>query len=81
MKTGEVRAGVHTGECEVRGDDLAGSTVHIAARVSALARPSEVLVSRTVADLVTGSGIVFDDRGDHMLKGVPGEWRVLAATA
>ena len=74
-----VRAGLHTGECEVRGDDIAGLAVHIASRVSALAAPSEVLVSRTVVDLVTGSGLLFDDRGEHELKGVPGDWRVLAA--
>ena len=74
----EVRAGVHTGECEVRGDDLAGIAVHTGARVAALARPSEVLISSTVRDLVAGSGIEFDDRGLHQLKGVPGEWRLLA---
>ncbi len=74
-----VRAGLHTGECEVRGRDIAGVAVHIASRVSALAAPSEVLVSRTVVDLVTGSGLRFDDRGEHQLKGVPGGWRVFAA--
>jgi class 3 adenylate cyclase len=72
----EVRAGLHTGECEVRGDDLGGLAVHIAARVSALAGPSEVLVSSTVKDLVAGSGIEFADRDDHELKGVPGSWRL-----
>ena len=74
-----VRAGVHTGECEVMGDDIGGIAVHIAARVSGLAGASEVLVSRTVKDLVAGSGIAFDDRGEHTLKGVPDEWRLYAA--
>jgi class 3 adenylate cyclase len=69
-----VRAGLHTGECEVRGDDLGGIAVHIAARVSALAEPGEILVSRTVKDLVAGSGIEFADRGEHALKGVPDAW-------
>lgn len=75
-----VRAGVHTGECEVMGDDIGGIAVHIAARVSALAGPSEVLVSRTVRDLVAGSGIAFEDRGEHTLKGIPDEWRLYAAS-
>jgi class 3 adenylate cyclase len=74
-----VRAGVHTGECEVMGDDIGGIAVHIAARVSALAEPSEVLVSRTVKDLVAGSGIDFADRGTHTLKGVPDTWQLYAA--
>jgi class 3 adenylate cyclase len=74
-----VRAGVHTGECEVMGDDVGGIAVHIAARVSALAGPGEVLVSRTVKDLVAGSGIEFDDRGGHTLKGVPDTWQLYAA--
>jgi class 3 adenylate cyclase/pimeloyl-ACP methyl ester carboxylesterase len=74
----EVRSGLHTGECEVRGDDLAGIAVHIGARVSALAGPGEVLVTSTVRDLVTGSGIKFTDRGIQELKGVPGSWHVLA---
>lgn len=72
----EVRAGLHAGECEVRGDDLGGLAVHIAARVGALAAPGEVLVSSTVKDLVAGSGIEFADRGTHALKGVPDEWKV-----
>jgi class 3 adenylate cyclase len=72
----EIRAGLHTGECEVRGDDLGGVAVHIAARVGALANPSEVVVSGTVKDLVAGSGIAFVDRGEHELKGVPGTWRL-----
>jgi class 3 adenylate cyclase len=75
----EVRAGLHTGECEVRGADLGGLAVHIAARVGALAGPGEVFVSRTVTDLVAGSGIEFHDCGDHDLKGVPGTWRLFAA--
>jgi class 3 adenylate cyclase len=74
----EVRSGVHTGEIEVRGDDVAGIAVVIAARVSALAEPGEVWVSRTVADLVVGSGLEFVDRGVHTLKGVPGEWNLYA---
>jgi class 3 adenylate cyclase len=75
----EIRAGVHTGECELRSDnDLAGIAVHIGARVAALAGPSEVLVTSTVRDLVNGSRIEFTDRGRHALKGVPGEWQVLA---
>ncbi|MBV8162602.1 MAG: adenylate/guanylate cyclase domain-containing protein [Acidimicrobiia bacterium] len=73
----QVRAGLHTGECEVIGDDLGGMGVHIAARVSALASPGEVLVSRTVRDLVVGSPLHFESRGIHQLKGVPGEWELL----
>ena len=74
----EVRAGLHTGECEVRGDDIGGIAVHIGARVSALAGPDDVLVSSTLRDLVIGSGLEFEDRGAHQLKGVPGEWRLFA---
>jgi class 3 adenylate cyclase len=74
-----IRAGLHTGEVEVRGDDIAGIAVHTAQRVQSIAEPGEVLVSRTVADLVAGSGIEFHDRGDHELKGIPGSWRLLAA--
>jgi class 3 adenylate cyclase len=73
-----IRAGLHTGECEVMGDDIGGIAVHIAARVSALAEADEVLVSRTVRDIVAGSGIEFSDRGRHALKGVPEEWDILA---
>ena len=73
-----VRAGIHTGEIEVRGDDVAGLAVHIGARVSALARPGEILVSSTVKDLVVGSNIAFTERGEHELKGVPGTWRLYA---
>lgn len=75
----EIRAGVHTGECEVMGDKLGGIAVHIGARVLAQAAPGEVLVSATVKDLVAGSGIQFEERGVHQLKGVPGQWRLLAA--
>jgi class 3 adenylate cyclase len=74
----EVRAGLHTGEIELRGADVGGIAVHIGQRVSALAAPSEVVVSSTVKDLVAGSGITFADRGFHVLKGVPDEWRVFA---
>jgi class 3 adenylate cyclase len=77
----DVRAGVHVGECEKRGDDLTGIAVHIGARVCALAQPGEVLITSTVRDLVAGSGIEFADRGRHTLKGVPGEWTILAAEA
>jgi pimeloyl-ACP methyl ester carboxylesterase len=72
----EIRAGLHTGECEVRGDTIAGIAVHIGARVAALAAAGEVLVSSTVKDLVAGSGIEFDERGEHDLKGVPGRWQL-----
>jgi pimeloyl-ACP methyl ester carboxylesterase len=72
----EVRAGLHTGECEVHGETVAGIAVHIGARVAALAGPGEVLVSSTVRDLVAGSGIEFDERGEHELKGVPGRWQL-----
>jgi pimeloyl-ACP methyl ester carboxylesterase len=74
----EIRAGVHTGEVEVANGDLRGIAVHIGSRVSSLAAPNEVLVSRTVADLVAGSGIVLAERGEHELKGVPGTWLVYA---
>ena len=77
----EVRAGLHTGECEVRGDDIGGIAVHIGARVSALAGPNDVLVSSTLRDLVIGSGLEFEDRGAHLLKGVPGEWRLFAVAS
>ncbi len=74
----EVRAGLHTGECEVRGDDLAGLAVHVAVRIESLARPGQVLVSATVKDLVAGSGIEFVDSGEHQLKGIPDSWRLFA---
>ena len=76
----ELRVGIHTGECERIGNDLAGMAVHVAARIGAAAGPGETLVSRTVSDLVAGSGVNFDSRGIHELKGVPGEWELLAAT-
>ena len=75
----EVRCGLHTGECEVVGNDLAGIAVHTGARVAGLAAPGEVLVSQTVRDLVAGSGLSFEDRGIHALKGVPNEWRLFRA--
>jgi class 3 adenylate cyclase len=75
----EVRCGLHTGECEVVGNDLAGIAVHTGARVAGLAAPGEVLVSQTVRDLVAGSGLSFEDRGTHSLKGVPNEWRLFRA--
>jgi pimeloyl-ACP methyl ester carboxylesterase len=76
----EVRAGLHTGECEVIGEKVGGIAVHIGARVAGLARAGEVLVSSTVKDLVAGSGLAFEERGAHVLKGVPGEWRLFAVT-
>jgi class 3 adenylate cyclase len=72
----DLRAGLHTGECELAGDDLAGVTVHIGARIADLAEPSQVLVSGTVRDLVVGSNIEFHYRGEEALQGVPGEWRL-----
>jgi class 3 adenylate cyclase/pimeloyl-ACP methyl ester carboxylesterase len=77
----EVRAGLHAGECEVRGDDIGGIGVHIGARVSALAGANEVLVSSTLRDLVIGSGLEFEERGTHELKGVPGEWHLFAVAS
>ena len=77
----EIRAGLHTGECEAMGEDVGGMAVHIGARVGAKAEPGEVLVSSTVKDLVVGSGIEFAERGTHELKGVPGEWRLYAVAA
>jgi class 3 adenylate cyclase len=74
----QLRAGLHAGEVELRGDDIGGLAVHIASRISDMAGPGEVLVTGTVRDLVVGSGIVFDDRGRHNLKGLPDEWQVLA---
>jgi class 3 adenylate cyclase len=75
----EVRSGIHTGEVTRRVDGVAGLAVHIGARVSALAAPGEVLVTRTVRDLVVGSGIGFEERGEHELKGVPETWTLYAA--
>jgi class 3 adenylate cyclase len=74
----EIRAGLHTGEVEIVDGKAAGTAVHIGARISALAGPSEVLVSRTVKETITGSGVVFEARGAHQLKGVPGEWELYA---
>ncbi len=74
----DIRAGLHTGEVELRGEDIGGIAVHIASRVAALARIEEIWVSRTVKDLVTGSGIAFEDRGTHTLKGVPEDWQLYA---
>jgi pimeloyl-ACP methyl ester carboxylesterase len=74
----EVRAGLHTGECEIMGTKLGGVAVHIGARIAGLAKGGEVLVSSTVRDLVAGSGLKFADRGQHALKGVPGDWRIFA---
>ena len=76
----EVRAGVHTGECEMMADDLAGIAVHLAARVLGTAGPGEGITSGTVTDLVVGSGLGFELRGTRVLTGVPGEWRLYAAT-
>ena len=72
----QVRTGLHTGEVELAGDDITGIAVNIGARVGANAGPGEVLVSQTVKDLVAGSGVHFEDRGEHDLKGVPGPWRL-----
>ena len=72
----EVRAGIHAGECELQGGNLSGIAVHIAARVQAAASPGQIFVSATVKDLVIGSAMRFEDRGEHSLEGVPGEWRL-----
>lgn len=78
----ELRAGLHTGECELlAGDDIGGLAVHIGARITSLAAPGEVIVSSTVRDLIVGSGQALTDRGEHELKGVPGRWRILAVEA
>ena len=71
-----IRAGLHTGEVELRDDDVGGIAVHIAARVMAAAAPGEILTSRTVQDLISGSDIVLEDRGTHVLKGVAGPWQL-----
>jgi class 3 adenylate cyclase len=76
----EIRAGLHTGEVELDGDNVAGMAVHIGARVAEIANAGATLVSNTVKDLVSGSGLRFEDRGAHALKGVPGEWRLYAAS-
>jgi class 3 adenylate cyclase len=77
----DVRVGLHTGEIELRGGDIGGIAVHIGARIAGLANAGEVLVSRTVTDLVAGSGIEFADHGIHQLKGVPGDWQLFAVTS
>jgi class 3 adenylate cyclase len=77
----EIRAGLHTGECEILGDKLSGIAVHTGARVASLAGAGEVLVSGTVKDLVAGSGITFEDRGVQVLKGLPGEWHLYAVAS
>ncbi len=77
----ETRAGLHTGEVEVRGADVGGIAVHIGSRVASLAKPGDVLVSRTVKDLVAGAGIAFAERGAHELKGVPEPWQLYSVTS
>ena len=77
----EVRAGLHTGEIELDGEDITGIAVAIGARVGAIAKASEVLVSQTIKDLTAGSGINYDDRGEHELKGVPDRWRLYQAVS
>jgi class 3 adenylate cyclase len=77
----EVRTGLHTGECEVAGSKVSGIAVHTGARIATAAAPQEILVSGTVRDLVAGSGIAFQDRGSHLLKGVPGDWRLFAVAS
>ena len=76
-----MRAGVHVGECEARGADIAGIAVHIGARVTALAGARQILTTSTVKDLVAGSGITFADYGSHVLKGVPDQWRIYEVTS
>jgi class 3 adenylate cyclase len=77
----DIRAGLHTGECEVTPDDVEGLAVHIAARVAAVGGPAEIVVSNTVRDLVAGSGVQFTDRGTHALKGLEGEWRLFTVAS
>jgi class 3 adenylate cyclase len=77
----EIRAGLHTGEIELSGDQVRGIAVHTGARIAAAAQPGEILVSRTVTDLVSGSGIRFEDRGLHALKDIPREWQLFAAAS
>jgi class 3 adenylate cyclase len=76
----EVRAGLHTGECEVSDGKIVGIAVSIGARIPSFAGPSDVLVSNTVKDLVAGTGLRFEDRGEHQLKGIPEAWRLFALT-
>ena len=77
----EIRAGLHVGEVELRGEDIGGIAVHVASRVMSSAGPGEILVSSTVKDLVIGSGIDFEERGARELKGVPGMWNLFAVAA
>jgi class 3 adenylate cyclase len=77
----QIRAGLHTGEVELHGNDVAGIAVHLGARVAAKAGAGEIFVSRTVVDLVTGSGLEFEDRGSHRLKGIPGDWQLFSLAA
>jgi len=77
----QIRAGIHTGECELLGGKLTGLSVHLGARIASRSESGEVMVSRTVKDLVAGSGLVFDDRGEHELKGIPGTWRLFSVVA
>ena len=77
----DLRAGIHTGEVELRGDDIGGIAVHLAARIAAIAGSGEILTSRTLKDLTAGSGLVFEDRGMHTFKGVPDEWQVYAVAS
>jgi class 3 adenylate cyclase len=77
----DIRSGVHAGECEESGGKLVGIAVHIGSRLLGIAQPGEVLVSSTVRDLVAGSGIEFDDRGEHTLKGIAGQWHLYTACA
>ena len=76
----DIRAGLHIGEVEVRGDDIGGIAVHIAARVQETANPGEILVSRTITDLVVGSELTFAERGAHELRGIGGSWQLFAAS-
>ena len=77
----QIRAGLHAGEIEQRGEDVSGIAVHLAQRVQGRAQPGEIFVSRTVVDLVAGSDLRFDDRGEYELKGVPGTWRLFSVRA
>ena len=74
----DIRVGIHTGECELQGRTLTGMAVHVAARIQGLAGPGDILVSSTVKDIVAGSDARFEDRGQHSLKGMPGEWRLFS---
>ncbi len=76
----EIRSGIHTGECEMRGDDIAGLAVHVAARIEALAGPGEVLTSATVVSLITDGSLEFTEHGMHRLKGVDGDWPLFVAS-